>query len=213
MVLFASAAQSQGQSELSLTILTCPKAITLGTTPSATLYQGDFDRKIGLIQLDRASPELYIAHTNIEPGHYAIAVQDGFCRDQLIFTVLPDRQRSIGFVLADHGRAHHDAHAFLAGTLPMTGFSSASLVSGNGVQVPLILDNDAYYGEHLLDGTYTLVLYLPEQNLECRIPVTISGSGSIVNISAGEITKYIGYLLRYHGKPDGFELLYHKEIF
>jgi hypothetical protein len=211
--LYPGVVRSQGDTEgLTLSILTCPKAIALGTTASATLYQGEWEREVGSVPLQHTAQNLYTGNSQVHPGHYTLSVQDGFCVAHVAITVLAKRDRNVGLVLREGSRTHYDAHAYVAGTLPIAGISSATLMSKNGAATPLIVDRSAYYGEHLADGSYTLVLYFSEQDLQCRLPVAITGTGSIVDVGPSDITRTIGYLLRYPGKPSEFQLLYHNEI-
>ena len=157
--LYPSVVRSQGDTEeRTVSILTCPQAVTLRTTASATLYRGEWEREIGLVPLQHKTQNLYTGNSQVQPGHYTLSVQDGFCVAHVAITVLAKRDRNVGVILREGSRTHYDAHAYVAGTLPIAGISSATLMSKNGASTPLIVDRSAYYGEHLADGSYTLVL-------------------------------------------------------
>ncbi len=126
--------------------------------------------------------------------------------------MLKNHDRNIGLVLREHGRQIYDFESYLAGTLPMSGVTSAFLATGNGSNIPLDLDEGAFYGEGLPSGQYTLNLVFSQPGgLLCRLPVTIDRSARIatfLNLQPDDIRRSVGYLIKYPGKPEVFDLLW-----
>ena len=209
-VLPAASAQSSARERLRLSVFACPDAVNLRTEPSVTLSAAG--RADSTLVLEHSSAEIYETDMDISPGRYAVYAQDGFCTGRSDFTVLPEHDRHITVILKQ-GRDFFDAHAYVAGTLPISGISSAYLQSNGGGSLPLLLDGGAYYGEHVLDGTYVLVLVFPNEGLQCRLPIKVVGDGAVFDVEASDIARSIGYVSRYFGKPEEFHLLWPRKIY
>ena len=122
-------------------------------------------------------------------------------------TVLPGRVRNVGIVVTPLGSGHYDAHAFLDGTLPFTGFVRGALI-GNGYNDPVEIDAGAYYAEHEYPGTYLLKLSYGD-SLECRIKVVIPQAGMRLDINVQQAQECLGFPHHYPATGErGFILLF-----
>lgn len=194
---------------LKVAVISCPTAIAGSRAPDAVLYEGNAE--VTQLTLTQSTEEEYEGQSQIAPGHYSLIVEAGSCYANTDVTVVAGHARSVGVILQP-GRSHYDAHAFVAGTLPLGSISRAYLSRDMGsVAFPLTIDNNVYYGQHLLDGEYTLVLVFGDQDLECRLPVTVRGDGTIYNVSARDVLRSVGYQARYFGKPPQFLPLWPNE--
>jgi hypothetical protein len=182
-------AASLATSGVSAEAPTAPQVINFSIVsqcgPSAILNKAyvtsEAGRETSYVRLTRETSEFYTGHVAVLPGRYNIGVNVGENRDQCFggstVAVLPGRQRDIGIRVGRLGSVV-DAHAFLYGTLPMSGFFRGDLV-GRGFDNPVDIDHLAYYINNVWPGVYLLKLfYGPESTLECRTTVTIPAQGA-----------------------------------
>jgi hypothetical protein len=159
------------------------------------------------IPLTRLGAFLYSGHVTVAPGRYLVGANvRSKCWGGREITVLPGRVRNVGIEVTTLGSGHYDAHAFLYGTLPITGFVRGSLI-GKGSEDPVEIDAGAYYAEHEYPGTYLLKLSYGD-SLECRIPVVIPQEGMRLDISVQEAQHCLGFPYHYPATGErGFILL------
>jgi len=152
--------------------------------------------KTTYVDLSRETSVFYSGHVAVPPGRYDIGVNVGKNRDQCFggsaVAVLPGRQRDIGIRVGRYGRVV-DAHSFLYGTLPISGFFRGDLV-GSGDDIPVDIEHLAYYINNVSPGIYLLKLfYGPESTLECRITVTIPTQGARADIDLQKVRVCLGF--------------------
>ena len=106
---------------------------------------------------------------------------------------MPNRDRNVGTAVTPLGNGHYDAHAFLYGTLPFTGFVRGALV-GEKFEIPIEVDAGAYYAEHAYPGKYLLKLFYGD-SLECLLPVVVpqQGTGTRLDISVKQAQQCLGF--------------------
>jgi hypothetical protein len=154
-------------------------------------------RPIAEVPLTRLGPFFYGGHVSVAPGRYLVGASAGSkCFGGAEITVLPNRDRNMGIVVAPLGNGHYDAHAFLYGTLPFAGFVRGSLV-GEKFEIPIEVDVGAYYAEHAYPGKYLLKLSYGD-SLECRLPVVVpqQGTGTRLDISVQQTQQCLGFPYR-----------------
>lgn len=151
-------------------------------------------REIADVFLTRLGSFLYTGHTAVAPGRYLVGASIGSkCWGSTDVTVLPNRDRNVGTEVTPLGNGHHDAHAFLYGTLPFAGFVRGSLV-GEKFEIPIEVDAGAYYAEHAIPGKYVLKLSYGD-SLECRLTVVVpqQGTGTRLDISVKQAQQCLGF--------------------
>lgn len=194
-----------------VSIITCPDAVVYKTTATATI-DGE-GQQAGSLHLNHISSYQYSTILSLMAGHYRLYISDGFCSANVEFFVLSGHNRRISAFLTRQ-RVIYDSHVYLAGGLPIGGVTSGFLGDSTGKELfPVTIDGNAYYGEHLLDRSYLLILNFAEQDLQCRLPVSVGGIGSILNLTASDLVKCIGILLRPHGQAERFKPLWGNEIY
>jgi hypothetical protein len=197
---------SAGQN-LHVFAITCPDAVYFKTRATATLYVYGPSNKAMPVPLTERSPGYYVGTVSVAPGHYSLAVRDGFCDGGARVTVLPDYDRHIGLILREHSGSTYDFESYVAGALPIH-VTNVYLLAPNGAEIPLDLDNGAIYGEGLPVAKYVLRLLFYDPNLECRIPISLNHGGNVLHIEPGDIRRNMGHLIKYASKPAIFELLW-----
>jgi hypothetical protein len=140
-------------------------------------------RPVADMPLTRIGSFFYVGRATVAPGRYLVGVSVlPKCWGSALITVLPGHDRNFGIEVTPLGSGHHDAHAFLYGTLPFAGFVSGTLtyVSGplslKGAEEPVEVDSGAYYAEHVYPGVYFLKLSYGD-SLECRVTVVVPKQG------------------------------------
>lgn len=151
------------------------------------------------IPLKRAGPYFYTGQTIADPGTYRVGLSEEKCWGDAKITVLPGHDRYVGIEVTPLGMGHHDAYAFLYGTLPFAGFVRGTLV-GKHFEDPVDIDRDAYYVEHAYPGSYVLTLFYVD-SLQCRLPITIPEHGMRLDIGVEQMQQCIGF--PYHHPSTG----------
>ncbi len=196
-VLAATAVSSPvGTEMLTVDVLACPATAGNASPVVEAQIIDAADSSAKPLELHRNDDGMYRGATPVIPGHYVIGLRQGkICRNSIDVTVLRGIPRTVGTVLLTIPTLF-EYRSYLAGSLPMAGISRAVLVDSAGREVPLELDRQAYYGEHLQPGKYLLELSVGEGSLLSRIPVEVANPGTIDNVGMAAFKRGLGFETR-----------------
>jgi hypothetical protein len=166
----ALAAAPSATMSVTITYVDCPQNINLDSQPTITVF-GKHDLLVTRDSLPRLSARSIREITiTLPPGFYGISVVNADCSDEVLLALLPGHPRHV-VALGKKEALLRTYRTMMAGTLPFEGAQVAivyvgrtatqgQIASPDGyVEIPAVVEGDAYYAVGLPTGNVTIRLY------------------------------------------------------
>lgn len=151
----------------------------------------------------------YAAVVPLTPGRHVIDARIAKCGRQFAVVVLPNHVHAVDAVLSA-GRMVNSRRSMLAGVLPFAG-SVVTLIDDENKERPLQVDGDAFYGDHLRPGKYTLSVRFPYSQAQARFSLQVNVSPCIVNVNIKQLKSAVGDSFWLTPRGQQFEPFWSKE--